>query len=114
MIGRIHGRRAFDRLARGGRRSHAGALWCTYAPDEHLVPLRVAFAIPRAVGSAVTRNRLRRRLRALLAEQTALASGALLVGAKPTAVELTFVQLRDNLRRLVTLVASSTALGTSS
>ena len=41
---------------------------------------RVAYAIPRRVGTAVERNRIRRRLRAVLADQP-LAPGAHLVSA---------------------------------
>jgi ribonuclease P protein component len=48
---------------------------------------RLAFAITRRVGSAVVRNRLRRRLRALFAALApGLPSGAILVSAGPGAV----------------------------
>jgi len=61
---------------------------------------RVAFAIGRAAGNAVTRNRLRRRLRAILATAE-LPSGLLLVGAGPAATELTFDTLRQRVDGLV-------------
>jgi ribonuclease P protein component len=68
----------------------------------------VAFAIGRAVGSAVRRNRLRRRLRALLADSDVL-PGLYLIGAAPPASELTFDQLRSCLDQLLTASAKRTA-----
>ena len=62
----------------------------------------MAFALNRALGTAVTRNRLRRRLRALLREMSSsLPGGLLLIGATPRAVELTFDQLRTELQQLL-------------
>ena len=53
---------------------------------------RVAYAIPRRVGTAVERNRIRRRLRAVLADQP-LAPGAHLVSADRSVLALTHVEL---------------------
>ena len=65
----------------------------------------MAFAISRAYGPAVQRNRLRRRLRALLAEidrDSPLPPGWLLIGARPqTDSELTFDRLRTELQHLI-------------
>jgi len=55
-------------------------------------PPRVAFAVGRRVGSAVSRNRLRRRLREL-ARRTDLAPGAWLVIAAPGAGEASVAAL---------------------
>ena len=108
MIGRIRERRSFDALRRHGRRTGTDHLWCRVHPDPTVTPPRVAFAIGRAVGTAVVRNRLRRRLRALLSERArsgALASGWWLIGAHPSATELTFDQLRSEVTRLTSAVA---------
>ena len=43
-------------------------LWCRYLNDPAVTPVRVGFAVGRSYGRAVERNRLRRRLRAILAE----------------------------------------------
>jgi ribonuclease P protein component len=59
----------------------------------------VAFAINRAVGNAVIRNRLRRRLRAVVAELD-LENGLYLIGCQPSASELTFAQIRAALAQL--------------
>ncbi|WP_241432161.1 ribonuclease P protein component [Ilumatobacter nonamiensis] len=73
--------------------------WCSHLPDPSLDVAQVAFAINRAVGNAVTRNRLRRRLRAVMAELD-LATGLYLIGCRPNASELTFDQIRVALEKL--------------
>jgi ribonuclease P protein component len=67
----------------------------------------VAYAIGRAVGPAVTRNRLRRRLRALLATRAALPAGLYLVGATPAAAGRSFAELGVDLDRLITRIRSN-------
>jgi ribonuclease P protein component len=104
LIGRIHERRTFDRLRRDGRRLATAHLWCRYLADGSVAPPRVGFAIGRSVGPAVARNRVRRRLRALLVEHVStgrLRSGWLLVGVAPDARELTYDALRSELAELV-------------
>jgi ribonuclease P protein component len=89
----------FGRFRTEGRRYRHGPLWCSYIPDGDAVPPRVAYAIGRSVGTAVTRNRLRRRLRAAVAaEATAFAPGWYLVGAQPAAVSLDHAALRAAVR----------------
>jgi ribonuclease P protein component len=67
-------------------------------------PTRVAYAIPRSVGSAVVRNRLRRRLRAvcehLASTRDGLPPGALLISAGPDAARRTPDELRHDVARL--------------
>jgi ribonuclease P protein component len=65
--------------------------------DDRQPGASVAFAIPRAVGPAVVRNRLRRRLRALIG-QLDLDPGTYLVSATPAAASLGFEQLDEHLR----------------
>jgi len=99
LIGRIRTRDDFLRLRRNGRRVRIEPFWCTHLPDPASNPAQVAFAINRAVGNAVTRNRLRRRLRAVLADME-LPSGLYLIGCRPMASELTFEQIRHTLQKL--------------
>lgn len=65
-----------------------------------MMPPRVGFAIPRSVGSAVARNRLRRRLRATLAIAD-VPAGLLLVGATPQAGRLPFSALQERVASLM-------------
>ena len=104
LIWRIRGRRAFQNLARSGRTVRTETLWCTFLNDPAAQPLRVAFAVGRSVGTAVRRNRLRRRLRAIVASiapDIGLRHGWLLIGAKPAADKHTFDSLRSEVAALL-------------
>jgi ribonuclease P protein component len=72
--------------------------WLAGAPDD---AVEVAYAVSRRAGTAVVRNRIRRRLRAvvrsLAAEPGGLAPGAYLLAAGAEGATLPF----DELRRLV-------------
>ena len=105
MIDRVRERDAFVRLRRDGVRVRTDPLWCSFVPDPNLVPPQVAFAIGRAVGSAVRRNRLRRRLRAVLAACD-IPPGLYLVGARTPACEQTFAELEQTVHALVTKIHS--------
>jgi ribonuclease P protein component len=110
LIWKIRGRRAFQALARSGRTVRTETLWCTYLDDPAASPLRVAFAIGRAVGPAVDRNRLRRRLRHAVrcaASERELRCGWLLIGARPAASEHTFASLRHEVNRLLARAAAT-------
>lgn len=100
MIWRIRERSAFTRLAHEGRRTRAGVLWCTYIPDPAATPPRVAYALGRAIGPAVVRNRLRRQLRAQLGD-AALPPGLYLIGAQPTAAQRSRSELAFDLEHLI-------------
>jgi RNase P protein component len=60
----------------------------------------VAYALGRAIGPAVVRNRLRRQLRGLL-DNTSLPPGLYLIGARPDAAQRSRVELEFDLQRLV-------------
>jgi ribonuclease P protein component len=71
LIWRIRDRRTFVEMRRRGRRTRHGVVAVTMlAPTAPSVaePPRVAFAVPRNVGTAVVRNRVRRQVRAHLTE----------------------------------------------
>jgi ribonuclease P protein component len=103
LIWRVRGQSSFRALARG-RRRHAGNLevrQAVLAPRAE--PPRVAFAVGRSVGNAVTRNRVRRRLRAAMHDQAAqLTPGTgYLVRATPGAAESTYHELSDTLSAIL-------------
>lgn len=105
LIWRIRERSAFTRLAREGRRTRAGVLWCTYLPDPVATPPRVAYALGRAIGPAVVRNRLRRQIRALL-DATSLPPGWYLIGAQPAAAQRSRDELVFDVQRLLASVVA--------
>jgi ribonuclease P protein component len=110
LIWRIRGRRAFQNLARSGRTVRTETLWCTFLNDPAAEPLRVAFAVGRAVGTATRRNRLRRQLRAIvaaIAPEIGLRNGWLLIGARPAVNKHTFVSLRSEVTTLLTLTIAT-------
>jgi len=92
---RVRERASFASLRRSGARRRVGPLSVTrLAPEAGGSPVpAVAYAIGRPVGGAVERNRLRRRLRAIIAEVD-LAPGTYLVGAGPAAAALSQQELR--------------------
>ena len=109
MIGRIRERREFERLTRHGRRARTDTLWCRYLDDTSAVPPRVAFAVSRSMGTAVSRNRLRRRLRELAraasrSEPPRLPHGRLLLGTLPGAGERSFDDLEAEVTTLLRTV----------
>ena len=77
------------------------------APDDGRTSTdqaQVAYAIGKAVGGAVVRNRLRRRLRAVMTDvehDGALTPGLYLVGATPPAAATPFSDLRAHVSRAV-------------
>jgi ribonuclease P protein component len=93
LIWRVERRETFLAL-RAARRSRSGPLTVSWIPGEPTVPARVAFAVGRKVGPAVERNRVRRRLRALIRETpTTVPAGAYLIGVAPGATRLSYAEL---------------------
>ncbi|MCU1357077.1 MAG: ribonuclease protein component [Acidimicrobiales bacterium] len=82
-----------------------GPLSVAYLADDDGEPVRVAYAIGKRVGGAVVRNRLRRRLRAVLAELAddpeLLPSGAMVISAGPEVTGRTPDELRNDVRSLL-------------
>lgn len=79
--------------------------WVPAAEDEGV---RVAYAVGRAVGGAVVRNRARRRLRSAVAEiEPQLRPGAYLFGAGPPAVTIPYPELKAAVSDVVTAVTQA-------
>jgi len=92
----VHGRRVFAELRRSRRRVFAGPVRVQFLPvTEPEDVRRVAFAVPRKVGTAVERNGCRRRLRAVVAENVAsIPAGTYLVAIDQGVRDLPFQELR--------------------
>jgi ribonuclease P protein component len=92
----VRGRRAFAELRRSKRRVRSGPVRVQFLPSQKTDRTRrVAFAVPRKVGTAVERNRCRRRLRAVVVEVTAsIPAGTYLVGIDHEVRDLAFQELR--------------------
>ena len=91
---RVRDRGTFARFRASRTRTTIGPITVTFVPDEVIARPRVAYSVGRKVGTAVVRNQLRRRLRAIVAER-ALGPGAYLISAGPRAAELSFTDLRS-------------------
>jgi ribonuclease P protein component len=91
----------FDRLRKRGRRTVTDAL-TLYRSDGHSrdrVSL-VGITVSKAVGIAVVRNRIRRRLGAIADEMLReLAPLRLLIVARPQAAVIPFAALREQFQR---------------
>ena len=103
QLWRVTDRASFQALRRRGRRVRRGPITVTFlAPDpaSPATPPRVAFAIGKATGGAVVRNRVRRRLRAglrdlLIAER--LPAGTYLLGATASVAQIPWSELVSGL-----------------
>lgn len=111
LAGRQRLRRSSDFAAviRGGRRAGRGSVvvHLTEPTDQHMPartdgpppPARAGFVVSKAVGGAVVRNTVRRRLRHLVRDQlTGLAPGTtLVVRALPSAATASYSRLNADL-----------------
>ncbi|MDN4172275.1 ribonuclease P protein component [Nocardioides sp. SOB77] len=83
---------------RAGSRTLVVHLW---TPGDGDRPPRVGFVVSKAVGDAVTRNRVKRRLRHLAREHVSSLPGSavLVVRALPAAAEASYGALGEDLAR---------------
>ena len=89
-------RKASREGRRAGTRTLVVHLWTAEAPAG---PVRVGFVVSKAVGNAVTRNRVKRRLRHLAREQLGSLPGSavLVIRALPAAHEASYSELQADL-----------------
>jgi ribonuclease P protein component len=112
---RLRRRREFSAVVRAGRRAARG---CVVAhlitqpdPLAKTSPARAGFIIPKTVGNAVTRNKVRRRLRHLLRDRLAdLAPGTtVVIRALPAAGSRPYPRLAADLDAAIAAVRTSKA-----
>ncbi len=110
--GRLRRRADFLRAAAQGRKFSTPGLVLQAAPEAEpgAAPFRLGFTCSRKVGSAVERNRARRRLRAAAAEVMPLAAAPgndyVLIGRKET-LRRPYALLLQDLRLALTRVGAS-------
>jgi ribonuclease P protein component len=97
-VGRIKSRAAFAELQRPRARGSSGPVRAAFTPagdEADGVFPQVGYAIGRRCGTAVVRNRLRRRARAVVrAEAPSLPRGLFLVRLEPGSAALTPAEFR--------------------
>ncbi|GCD90216.1 ribonuclease P protein component [Nocardioides sp. LS1] len=112
---RLRDPESFRTTTRRGRRAGSRTLVVHLATGAAVdsapapvLPARVGFVVSKAVGNAVIRNRVKRRLRHLAREQlTALpGSAVLVVRALPAAAEASYEELGADLTRSLQRVLS--------
>ncbi len=100
---------SFQTAVRSGRRAGSRTLVVHLAvPAGPARPARVGFVVSQAVGNAVTRNRVKRRLRHLAREHVSSLPGAavLVVRALPAASDASYAELGADLERCLRRVRS--------
>jgi ribonuclease P protein component len=107
---RLRRRDEFTSAIRTGRRSARGGIVVHLAENSAgpAQSARAGFVVPKAVGGAVVRNRVRRQLRHLIRERLAdLPAGTdVVVRVLPAAVGRSYEQLGADLNQAVTMAAS--------
>lgn len=106
MLGKAHrltSGELFRVAMRSGRRAGSRTLVVHVydADDERTIPARIGFVVSKAVGKAVTRNRVKRRLRHLARERISALPGScvLVVRALPAAAAASYEELGSDLDR---------------
>ena len=109
---RLRDSEAFTRTVRSGRRAGGAALVVHLLADgTRTAPPRVGLVVSKAVGNAVVRNRVKRRLRHAVREFLAdLPAGTeLVLRALPPAAGLSSAELRAELTRCLQRARGGTA-----
>jgi ribonuclease P protein component len=105
-VERIRSPRTFDRFRTSGTAGTSGPLRVKFVRQNSWSNAEVAYALGKKLGGAVVRNRLRRRLRAIVStEDVGLSPGAYLVSAGAGATELSFAELRAAMSQAVRAAA---------
>ena len=90
----------FDRVFQHGR--HNGGKLLSVRSVSNQQPLtRFAFAIPKRVGKAVIRNRVRRRLREILRPMSLVEGFDVVISVRPEAASANFAALKTELTTLM-------------
>ena len=97
---RITQKRLFDQLRRSQTKIFGKYFLLIYIENEENQELAVGITVSKKVGNAVVRNRVRRRLKAILQDYTeppALSRFLVNIIAKPDAAHVEFTQIKDDI-----------------
>lgn len=99
----------FARVRRRGKRQQGRWLMLAYqrrvdAPDAASLPSRFGLSVSKRVGSAVQRNRVKRRLREAIRRRLwkTLPGWDMILTARPEAADVEYAALADELQELLT------------
>lgn len=103
----VSSRRAIAQIRNSGVRVRRGPIGVSYLAGTSSVA--VAFAVPKSIGSAVVRNRIRRRLRAVFNElvkddSNLVESGDYLVSVTSPLAQLSYLELRSLVTHLLQML----------
>lgn len=111
-VSSLGGKNSFEKLSRLGKRTRSKDLSLLYRVDEGLSSVNVAYSVGKKVGKAVTRNKVKRRLRAVFHEFAGeLPNGDYLLMVKPSIVERGFQELRDEVASVLPLKGHDDKVG---
>jgi ribonuclease P protein component len=107
---RLRRRDEFSTTVRSGTRAGTPTLVVHLCPGESADPARAGFVVTRAVGPAVTRNLVRRRLRHLVRDRLSLmpVGSRLVVRATPAAAAASYSTLGSQLDRALARLTGAT------
>ena len=98
---RLRRREEFRKVLRDGKRARDHLLSITAVDSQNTdAEPRYGFAIPKRVGTAVTRNRIKRRLRAIVNKADHPRGWDYVIYAFPAAANVTSQELAESVTRL--------------
>jgi len=90
----------FDRVFQQGRHN-SGRLLAVRSVQNELAWSRFAYAVPKRVGKAVVRNKVRRRLREILRALPLEEGYDVVISVRPEAAQSTFYALKQEVETLL-------------
>jgi ribonuclease P protein component len=96
----------FQRVYKQGRRHFAANMTVFYLPRAEGREMRIGFTVSRALGGAVVRNRMRRRLREAvrIQEKPITAAMDIVINPKKSLLHAPFSDLQEEVRRAFELI----------